>query len=65
MALPVSGGRYPVEAPRELHDVVLGFEPNPAYLIGPRSDVLVWNGAAATVLGEPSRAPDRVPNLLW
>jgi hypothetical protein len=27
--------------------------------------VLVWNGAAAQVLGEPSRAPDGVRKLLW
>jgi transcriptional regulator with XRE-family HTH domain len=65
VALPVSAGPYPVEAPAELRSVVLGLEPNPAYLIGPRSDVLAWNGAAAEVLGEPSRAPDGVPNLLW
>jgi transcriptional regulator with XRE-family HTH domain len=65
VALPVSGGPYPVEAPPELRDVVLGLEPNPAYLIGPRSDVLVWNGGAARVLGEPACAPDGVPNLLW
>jgi hypothetical protein len=65
VALPVSGGPYPVEAPGELRDVVVGLEPNPAYLIGPRSDVLVWNGAAAGLLGEPSLTPDGVPNLLW
>jgi transcriptional regulator with XRE-family HTH domain len=65
VALPVSGGAYPVHAPAELSDVVLGLEPTPAYLIGPRTDVLVWNGAAARVLGEPSHAPDGVPNVLW
>ena len=65
VALPLSGGAYPVDAPAELRDLVLGLEPNPAYLIGPRSDVLVWNGAAAQVLGEPSLAPDGTPNLLW
>lgn len=65
VALPVSGDPYPVAAPAGLRDVVLGLEPNPAYLIGPRTDVLVWNGAAARLLGTPSRAPDGVPNLLW
>ena len=39
--------------------------PNPAYLIGPRTDVLVWNAAAMRMLGEPTRAPDGVQNLLW
>lgn len=65
VALPVSGGPYPVEAPGELRDVVLGLAPNPAFLIGPRTDVLVWNDGAALLFGEPSRAPDGVPNLLW
>src|ERR1700716_1409622 len=65
VALPVSDGAYPVQAPAELSDVVLGLEPNPAYLIGPRTDVLIWNGAAARLFGEPSHAPDGVPNLLW
>jgi transcriptional regulator with XRE-family HTH domain len=65
VALPVAGGPYPVQAPAELRDVVLGLEPNPAYLIGPRTDVLAWNGAASRIFGEPSPAPDGVPNLLW
>lgn len=63
--LPVSAGAYPVRAPDELGAVVLGLEPNPAYLIGPRTDVLAWNGTAAHLLGEPSRAPDGMPNVLW
>jgi PAS domain-containing protein len=49
----------------ELREIVEGLEPNPAYLIGPRTDVLVWNAAARLMLGEPSRAPDGVQNLLW
>jgi transcriptional regulator with XRE-family HTH domain len=56
---------YPTEAPTELRAIVEGLAPNPAYLIGPRTDVLVWNAAAERVLGEPSRAPDGVQNLLW
>jgi transcriptional regulator with XRE-family HTH domain len=56
---------YPVEAPPELREIVEALDPNPAYLIGPRTDVLVWNAAAARMLGEPSRAPDGVQNLLW
>jgi transcriptional regulator with XRE-family HTH domain len=56
---------YPTEAPAELRAIVEGLAPNPAYLIGPRTDVLVWNAAAERVLGEPSRAPDGVQNLLW
>lgn len=65
VALPPSAEQYTTEAPAELRDIVLGLEPNPAYLIGPRTDVLAWNAAAARVLGEPSQAPDGVPNLMW
>jgi len=64
-SLPLPAGDYPTEAPPELRDVVIGLEPNPAYLLGPRTDVLVWNAAAARFLGEPSRAPDGVRNILW
>jgi hypothetical protein len=65
VAPPVSAGPYPETAPEELSAVILGLEPNPAFLIGPRTDVLVWNDTAARLLGEPSRSPDGVPNLLW
>jgi hypothetical protein len=65
VALPTSAEPYPTEAPAELRAMVLGLAPFPAYLLGPRSDVLVWNAPATTLLGEPSRAPDGVPNLLW
>lgn len=63
--LPAVADPYPNEAPAELREVVNGLEPNPAYLIGPRTDVLVWNAAAARMLGEPTAAPDGRPNLLW
>ncbi len=65
VALPVPAGDYTTEAPAELRDVVLGLEPSPAYLLGPRLDVLAWNAAATRMLGEPSRAPDGARNVLW
>lgn len=65
VAPPASAEPYPADAPAELRDLVLGFAPWPAYLLGPRCDVLVWNAPAATMLGEPSRAPDGAPNMLW
>jgi PAS domain-containing protein len=65
VALPVAGGDYRIEVPEELRAVALELDPYPAYLIGPRTDVLVWNAAATRLLGEPSRAPDGEPNLLW
>jgi transcription regulator MmyB-like protein len=63
--LPPPAGDYPRAAPAELAELVAALEPNPAYLAGPRTDVLAMNGAAASVLGEPSRAPDGKQNLLW
>jgi hypothetical protein len=63
--LPLAHGGYPREAPPELVAIVESLVPNPAYLIGPRTDVLAWNAAATAMLGEPTRAPDGRQNLLW
>jgi transcriptional regulator with XRE-family HTH domain len=63
--LPLPAGDYPREAPAELAEIVAALQPNPAYLTGPRTDVLALNAAAASVFGEPSRAPDGRQNLLW
>ncbi len=63
--LPGTAEAYPREAPLELREVVLGLEPNPAYLIGPRTDVLAWNDAATRLLGAVGPGPDGIPNLLW
>jgi len=63
--LPLPAGDYPREAPPELRAVVDALVPHPAYLLGPRADVLAWNRAAARLLGEPQCAPDGQPNLLW
>jgi transcriptional regulator with XRE-family HTH domain len=63
--LPLPADDYPREAPPELHAVVDALVPNPAYLIGPRTDVLAWNTAAARVIGEPQTGLDGRRNLLW
>jgi transcriptional regulator with XRE-family HTH domain len=63
--LPLPAGDYTREAPSELAALVAALEPNPAYLLGPRADVLAWNAAATAMLGEPTRAPDGRQNLLW
>ena len=63
--LPLPGAGYPREAPEALAEIVDALAPNPAYLLGPRTDVLAWNRVAAAVLGEPGAAPDGRPNLLW
>lgn len=63
--VPTSAGPYPQEAPPELVAIVRGLEPAPAYLLGPRLDVLAWNAGATRVMGTPSAAPDGRQNLLW
>jgi transcriptional regulator with XRE-family HTH domain len=63
--LPLPGGAYPREAPETLRAIVDALVPNPAYLLGPRADVLAWNRAARALMGEPAAAPDGRPNLLW
>ena len=44
---------------------MLALEPLPAYLMGPRADILVWNAGMQRLLGRVSAAPDGQPNLLW
>jgi transcriptional regulator with XRE-family HTH domain len=63
--LPLPGGDYPREAPPELAAIVEELAPNPAYLLGPRTDVLAWNRPAEEVIGRPTAAPDGRPNVLW
>jgi transcriptional regulator with XRE-family HTH domain len=63
--LPLPAGDYPREAPPELAAVVEALLPNPAYLLGPRTDVLAWNAAASRVMTAPVAAPDGRRNLLW
>lgn len=65
VAVPTADGPYPTEAPPELAAIVAGFDPWPAYLLGPRLDVLAWNDGAGALLGRPTAAPDGRPNLLW
>ncbi|MDX6368582.1 MAG: hypothetical protein QOG93_84, partial [Gaiellaceae bacterium] len=63
--LPLPDGVYTHEAPAELRALVDALVPHPAYLLGPRTDVLAWNRAATGLLGVPAAAPDGPPNLLW
>ena len=65
VAPPPAPDQYPTEAPDELRAIVDGLDPNPAYLLGPRTDVLGWNAAATRMLGRPTAAPDGRPNVLW
>src|SRR5213592_606582 len=63
--LPLPAGDYPRYAPPDLAHFVERVTPYPAYLLGPRTDVLAWNATATGMLGEPTRAPDGRKNLLW
>ena len=65
VAPPAAAEPYPTEAPEDVLAVVEGLLPHPAYLLGPRTDILAWNAGAAAVLGEPTQAPDGLQNLLW
>jgi hypothetical protein len=37
----------------------------PAYITGPRTDILAWNRAASLVFGDFAALPQRERNLLW
>jgi transcriptional regulator with XRE-family HTH domain len=63
--VPTSAEPYPQEAPADLAAIVAGLEPAPAYLLGPRLDVLAWNAGASRIIGTPTAAPDGRRNLLW
>jgi transcriptional regulator with XRE-family HTH domain len=63
--VPTADGDYPRTAPPDLAAVVEGLLPVPAYLSGPRGDILAWNAGASRLLGEPTAAPDGLRNMLW
>jgi len=48
--LPLPGPDYPRTAPTELAALVAALDPHPAYLTGPRADVLAWNTASAVIV---------------
>jgi transcriptional regulator with XRE-family HTH domain len=63
--LPLPEGAYPREASPALRAFVDALEPNPAYVTGPRADVLAWNDAAARVFHDWAAEPPERRNLLW
>lgn len=63
--LPLPTRGYPNSPPPELAALVDELAPHPAYLLGPRTDVLAWNRGATAMLGTPTVAPDGRPNMLW
>jgi transcriptional regulator with XRE-family HTH domain len=62
---PLPDGDYPREASPALRAFVDGLEPNPAYVAGPRADVLAWNAAATRVFHDWGAEPPDRRNLLW
>ena len=63
--LPLAAGDYPREAPPALAAFVEGLMPHPALLMGPRTDVLAWNRAAAAVIHDFADDPPERRNMLW
>lgn len=63
--LPLATRGYLDTAPPELVALVDELAPHPAYLLGPRADVLAWNRGASAIIGDPTRAPDGRVNALW
>jgi transcriptional regulator with XRE-family HTH domain len=63
--LPLPGGDYPREASPELHAIVAGLVPHPAFVTGPRTDVLAWNAPAVHILRDFGSVPIERRNLLW
>ena len=64
VAIPMSAGPYPTQAPPELAEWVAALDPLPAYLVNPRTDVLAFNAAAARVIHVPQPGVDSRRNLL-
>jgi transcriptional regulator with XRE-family HTH domain len=61
--LPLPGPDYPRTAPTGLAAFVAALDPHPAYLTGPRTDVLAWNTASG-VIADFGALPADERNLL-
>jgi transcriptional regulator with XRE-family HTH domain len=62
---PPQPGPKAVAPPANLQLLLDALDPDPAYVIGPRFDVIAWNASAADVFGDFGRYPDGLRNLLW
>jgi len=63
--LPLPEGDFPREASPELHAIVAGLVPHPAFVTGPRTDVLAWNAPAVRIFRDFGSVPVQRRNLLW
>jgi hypothetical protein len=48
-----------------LVSLVESLHPTPAYLLGPMTQILAWNGAASALLGSPDHLAPEHRSLLW
>jgi transcriptional regulator with XRE-family HTH domain len=48
-----------------LIQLVEALHPTPAYLLGPMTRILAWNGAASVLFGSPGHLSDERRSLLW
>ena len=62
--LPLPEGDYPREASPELRAIVAGLVPHPAFVTGPRADLLAWNRPAVAVFTDFGAMPPEGRNLL-
>ena len=62
--LPLPEGDYPRQASPELRAIVAGLVPHPAFVTGPRADLLAWNRPAVAVFTDFGAMPLEGRNLL-
>jgi transcriptional regulator with XRE-family HTH domain len=69
LARPVDAGgptiAPPDEVPSALRRLIDGFEPAPAYVLGPRWEFAAWNAAQARLYPPIESLPDEQRSLLW
>jgi transcriptional regulator with XRE-family HTH domain len=61
---PLGADDYPRTAPPELAALVAGLDPHPAYLSGPRTDVMAWNRTVSGVVADCGAMAPTERNLL-
>jgi transcriptional regulator with XRE-family HTH domain len=62
---PLPEGDYPREASPALRAFVEALEPHPAYVFGPRTDILAWNPASIRLFHDWDALPPERRNLLF
>ena len=62
VAIPVYG---PDDVPSALRRLIAGFEPAPAYVLGPRWEFAAWNAAQARLYPPIETLPEENRSLLW